>query len=243
MQLYYGPYAFPRNACEVSRSMQCRKNDEGKPIEETWQYQVVTTLVSSLTDKVDRQRYFASVGNEIRGATAIPGYDLVLRDDNGLETDLALNRSGARHPPHRTSFSTPGGKSEYAGMRTLVFTMEATYPSLGSIGALVSLSESYRLVGDGSPIIVQAVCQDRIVDQETRGVSPCMGYQSGQAMGYLAFPRIGPFNGAPAPKFPRGFRGFRSEFGAQTPQDRGVISSDFLLTWSYYSESDRPYKF
>lgn len=243
MQVAIGSYWFPVNAVELTRSCTVRTNQEGRPLEETWRYDAAVTLVSHLTDKIAKQQWYAGMVREIYNATSVVGADLVLFDDNGFPSDLALRRAGALQAPHRVAFANPeGGKSEHAGKRLVTFSFEARYPSPGSIGSLVSFSQTFRVIGDGGPTKIMAVCQDVVVEQETRRVSLCMAYEQGQAVGYLGFPRLGQFNGAPFPTFPRGFRPNKAEWSRTTPQQLGIVSTDFTLTWSYYSESGTPYK-
>jgi len=244
MQAVYGAFFLPANCCSITRQIESETTDVGKPYRETHSLHCRVTLVSAYSAPLDRQRDLTFQEARIRAATSEPGLDFQFFDDGGLRSDLCLLNAGCEEKVRRVHWSNPeGGNSELAGKRTLEFVMQAVYPSFGAFGTILSLQETYTVDGDGSPYIVMHELQDGIVEQVTRAATISRAYQTGSAVGYKTWPNLGPYNGFPKQKFPKGFRGFRSQVSRELPKRRGEgFNSHFGMHWSYYSEGATPYK-
>lgn len=127
------------------------------------------------------------------------GGNFILLDDNGAPTSIRLLSTGAEYPGVVvTNFSFPeAANGELVTGRTFAFTAEATYPAIGAGNAILSYTEAVEITGNGGPQISwQQSFTGAPVPVRIFPVTMTTVVQSGQAVGYLAYPT------PPAPVLP-----------------------------------------
>lgn len=185
VQLKWGSYAFDAGSVAITTSVETVRNEYGRPYKQRKRISCDGTLTGSSQSAVD------TAIAALDAALKVPYQDLTLYLDGGGESSTKLSNSdslsgvvivsGPDYP------SSEGG--EYVNKRRFTFAAEAEYALSGTSNWLVSWSESLRFSGGGSlyvlkPAIIGPPQKQRLIEQ-----TPYHATQSGEAVGFLAYPR------------------------------------------------------
>lgn len=244
MYFQYGGYRFPNDSTKVERSAVAIA-PAGIPLWEqhTWNVTCVAVQddVSGSTAEQIAAGY-AALDSAIRAAMSRRNQRASVFTDGGIEVmalpSVAAGIGGSG--PTTTFKSNPvGDGTEFAGMRTISFTITATYPVVDLSRTLVSFSETLQLRGSGAPPKRIRIGMRASALQYPRVASVCTAVQSGTAVGAISRPMWA----VPKPLWP----------GADHDSDQDVITqasgqrqgeglTNFAVSWSYsFSRPGKPF--
>jgi len=233
MQLWIGTYAFPAGQCAVtSRVTGIERSDSGRPLRFTLALDVDGVIRG--TGQAD----LSARELQLRAVLATPFQDLILRQDTGPPSSLALVSNQSLSGVVVVSgpdFYKPDGP-EFVTTRHFRFSAEAVFLSPGGAAALVSWTQTVSVQGNGGPVRAWRVPIN--ADPIRQVVTPrsIIRYtQQGSATGHTAEPRV------PPPVFGRAYLMNESEAVQKvTPRPVGRNWVNYTVSWNYVFESDRP---
>lgn len=229
MQLKWGSYSFDENATVVGVKQETLINEGGQP------YAVRVTAECQGYLSGSSQSDLTSAETSLRNALARSRQDLILYRDDGSSSGVALRSAGSitgtrvvRGPDF------PGTQGpEYATERAFTFAVEAEYPLAGSQLLLLSWTETLSFSGGGPLYIVKPALVGPPQRQLLYAQTPYQATQSGEAVGYLAYPNpaqpVWPASLRQAPRVQR-----------RAPRRRGNGYEEYAVAWEYEFESVTP---
>lgn len=227
MQLWWGRYAFPANAAEVTSRTDTVFSSSGFPLRYNIVYRVLATLDGNGQVELSEEE------QALREALSIPYLDLILRTDTGAVSSAALLSRSSVTGARLTSgpnFSEAQG-SEFVNRRTCEFEMSAEYVIRGAENAVVSWTETVSIQGNGGPNRVwRFPLNARPIRQVVTPYSLVRATQTGSAVGHLGYPT------RPLPIWPQYLVNPAEAFSPGTPESRGKGFVNYPLSWSYQFE-------
>lgn len=231
MRLWWGNYAFPTNAAEVTSRTGTEFNYSGFPL------RYVITVAVKVTLDGDGQEDLSDAEDEMRAALAVPYQNLILKTDSGNQSSARLITSSSITGVRLKSgpnFGEAQG-AEFVNRRTCEFEMEAEYMIRGAENAVVSWRETVSIVGNGGPRRTwRFPLNANPIRQQVTKNSLVRATQSGEAIGHTRTPR------RPLPIWPK-FVVNESDGGTvDTPEPKGRAYLNYPVKWSYSFESGYP---
>jgi hypothetical protein len=222
VRLTYATGSFPVDGVEVTTSTVAVRTDGGRPFKYTTQLTGSGVLLGSGAQELSRlQLSLESVLSRVGG-------DFILLDDNNATTSIRLLSKGAEYPGVVvTDFAFPEARNgELVTGRTFTFSAQATYPSNGAAGAILSYAEAVEIVGNGGPQISWQQSFNGVpVPVRLFPVTMSTVIQSGQAVGYLAYPT------PPPPVLPIAYLDNPAQSVRRTaPKPNGT---EYSIAWRY----------
>ncbi len=232
-----GGYIFQVNQNELDYSEHLRTN-EG---EQTLTKQRRLKVSGFLTNNTNTQDSFVLMENALRTGLANADKDLLFLTDDGTPTGLTLyNRNslsgvkvidGPNFPTTR--------KGEYCVERSFSFTVTSEEIMPFTATRLVNFTERLSFSG-GVPLNkVRTAIIGPNQQQLTVPLSPFRLTQSGRAVGFLAYPKLGGPKGENPPYFPFNFDA-DPVVDQDSPKRRGQAFESFGVTWHYSFISATP---
>ena len=240
MQLSFGNavfgYIFPVNQNELDYSEHLRLN-EG---EQTLTKQRHLKVSGFLTNNVNTQDSFVLQENAVRTGLANPDKDLLFLTDDGTPTGLCFFNRNSLSGVKVTDLAFPTTKKgEYCVERTFNFTVTSEEILPNTATRLVSFSEKLSFSG-GVPLNkVRTAISGPNQQQLTVPQSPFRLTQSGRAVGFLAYPKLGGPKGENPPIYPFNFDA-DPVVDQDSPKRRGQLQESFGVTWHYSFVSVTP---
>lgn len=227
MQLYWGGYGFPVNACEVTSTTRTEFSAFGRPLRYRVAYDVVAVVDGSGQDDL------TSVEIALRTALATPYQDLVLRTDTGRVSSASiLNRSsvtGCRVVAGPDFREAQG--AEFVTRRTASFTVEAEYLIPGTANAVVNFTETVSIQGNGGPDRFWRFPLNAVpIRQQLTPYSLVRATQSGMAVGHTKRPT------RPDPIWPQFVVNPADNKSFDQPESKGQAYLNWPIHWSYTFE-------
>jgi hypothetical protein len=229
VQLWYGGYAFPANAVEVTTQRDLVDDDRGLPVA----YR--DTMTGQGTVFGSSQSEITAACAALERALGLQGQNLVMYQDNGavafgLLNALSLNGVRMKGPNYPSSQG-----AEYATYRTFSFVCTADYP-LPTLPAganlLVSFQETLSFSGGGPKRAFLQPVNGLPIRQTVYAATPYLATQSGSAAALRGWPT------PPPPLWP-GLLLENGEPSLESPQ-RGPRGLIFTVSWSYRFGSVTP---
>lgn len=232
MQLKIGSYAFTANSCWVTVRREFVLNEADIPYVERIELDIEGFLFGTgQSDLTTKENALVTMIESLQAA----GKDVSLNRDDGKQSGVYLR--------HRTSLTgvlcmrgpSFGEKTgaEYAVQRKYSFTLRADYPIINTRTALISFSEKMDFSGGGPVYIYKDAINGPPQKQLSVFQKPYQLIQSGEAYGFLAYPRV------PPPAFPECLMQ-EPEIGKITPNRSGDTYKKFGMKWSYVMQSVAP---
>lgn len=185
MQLLYGSGRFPVDGVDCTTATVASLTDGGRPYKYRTRLTGRGQLLGSTSQSLSRLQLEAEL---VFGQV---GGNFILLDDAGAATSIRLLSSGAEFPGvvvNQFAFPESRGGELVTG-RTFTFDAEATYPSNGAAGAIISYQESIEVNGTGGPQVSwQNAFNGYPVPVRTFPYTITVVVQSGSATGYLVYP-------------------------------------------------------
>jgi len=187
VQVVWGEYAFPSNGVTVKSR---RKTERGED-----------RLPYMYTDTIECEGYLEGSGQadltakQIAMMTAmkVPGKDLILKQDGGLESATVIRNAGSLSGTlivDGPNFEEVKGP-EYATQRKFRFLAEADYPMPTLTGtAIIDWSETITVSGGGPLYVVQPAIEGPPQRQKVYDQTPVIATQRGYAVGFLGPPAV-----------------------------------------------------
>lgn len=232
MILAYGNYRFALDEVAIAIQKTTVENDARQPlaIRETW------TLNGMLMSRTGQPSELTQRIAALQSAFAVNGRDLVLYLADGVTPSAHALRSlatigGVRvtQPP---SFPDGSG-AQYATFRTFTATLEADVPVVDAANKLISFSETLEFSGGGPVYGFLEPLADQPVKQMLKRNSAFAATQSGQAVGYLAYPQ------PPSPIWPESQLTL-PDVRLTSPKRSGESFMEYGVSWSYRFMSATP---
>lgn len=228
MQLKIGSYACDANTSLIAMREDLQFNEADQPYSRKRSLDVQGYLSGA------SQSALVTAENALQVALRKTSPDVVFLTDSGGETGVSLKKAGSITGVRITNFAFPRTTGpEYATERYFTFTAEAEYPLTGTTTLLMSFTETLSFSG-GGPLYthLQAIYgppqKQLLYEATTYQVT-----QSGQAVGYLAYPNPAP------PIWPQALKQ-APRFSQTSPKRRGNGYQDFAVSWEYQFESASP---
>lgn len=228
MQLAYGLYTFPVNGTEVGTSARFLYNAGNQPKSILAEMHVRGYLTSTATDP---QADLSLKMGALATAMAIPYQDLILFQDDGLQSATKLLNLGAITGVRIVDgINFPrSDRGEYATQRYFEFRAEAEYPLVGALLLLESWTETLTTWGGAPEIAYRRALngppQMQLVWPFTEGYAT----QRGEIVGYLGYPNGGL---PPAPIFPQALMK-APRVTLKSPKRMGRGYQDFAIEYEY----------
>ncbi len=239
MQLQFGQYRFPVGQVEATPRMRALRAQDGTPYEAQWSITVKGELLAADPDAANATLLLSQEAQRMRLALLDPNSDMVLIDNTGAPTDIALYRAnslgGVQIEWIQYPDTDPGALVTHRGFE---FQAVAQYPTSLTTNPLIEYEESIQITGNCGPqYVFQPALVDRPTVVQTQQYTTCRAIVSGRAVAYRNYPPIPPplFSGEgifllnPQTATSRG-----------APEWHGRILTNFPVTWNYIFESVRP---
>jgi hypothetical protein len=229
MQLFWGTYSWAANSVKLAWHNRTTQSEAGVPLS-----QVLTVDVSGYLAVSSQSDCTAKV-EALETALSVPYRDLRFVDDSSADTHVVLynstSLSGVRITAGPHFPASQGG--EYVNWRYFEFTAEAEYALSGTQAQLLSFEERVTIQGGGPEYVVRKARRGPPVRQLVSEQTPYVARQSGQAVGWQAYPK------APSPIWPQWLR--RSgNITHGSPKAKGPGTArhvNFLTAWEYEFEA------
>ena len=230
----------PRHSTEVSSSMSSDTNDAGTPVTNNWSINCTVHLQSFLQDPVLRQRDFSQQEAIIFAGLSGQRLPFALLCDDGSLSSVSLPiNANLLDGPSMNNWSTNFMPSEFAGQRTVKFTISAKYRCVGTAGLLFSFNETVSFTGTGGPEVRIRRCIDGSpVPQQIFQATECYATQSGQAVGVGFTPNI---KTVARPIWPPLVIHPAVSVSESSPERLGNTYQRFPVTWNYSFQSPVPF--
>lgn len=232
MYLKYGDYQHASGEVSVVISKQGMFSDAGLPrgVRERWdiQGQLQAASPAALTAAIDA----------LSAAYAVQGQDAGFYFDDGTPSSHRIDNASANGgvrvvvPP-----SFPQGKgAEYSTYRNYTLSLEAEL--LDPEATILTWHERLNFVGGGPQFAFLQPINGLPVKQLLRQATPYRATQSGEAIGYQAYP-------APAaPLWPDAEHLDQRELHYELPKRMGLAANatytEYKVSWSYHFEAATP---
>jgi len=253
MYVMYGDYRFPDNSCKVTTRSNVIENGSGVPYALDVSASVTCLFISTATNEATIQSELSAQDLAARSALSVPGRNFGLYHDDGtLSSTRIINTPNMLKATRVTGVDAPAGDGpEYASVRTLFFTVEASYlinaavlvgpggspvtPGTGPNGELLdSWKETLTFQGNGGPRkLYQEVIDGPAIEQQVLPYTIVRATQSGTAVGILRPP---PY---PPPIFPNPISESFSQ-AQESPERTSQGHVKFPISWSYSFQSATP---
>ncbi len=219
----YGQTTFAANSTELTTSNAISLDEAGRP------YEIVKRVAcNGYLDSTGTQTSLTLLSAALDVQFAIPYQDLIVFQDDGGISNIALYNSNSISGVRITGYSFPEGKG--VNWRKFHFEAEAAYPYQLSQGSTLSFSETVN-IGGVSPLYVVLPCINALPQRQlVYPAMPCVASQRGHATGYKYYPV------PPAPLWPYALK-CPPVIDNETPRRRGPSNhSHYKITWSYQFE-------
>lgn len=233
MQARYGTILFPPNWVAVSRSCRPEKETQtGIPLIYKWTYNCELFLYTNQTTAALCQADLDNQERIIRNGLAVPNQPFLVFRDDGRLTDMSLYPANCLHGPYVEIYENPvAGKSEYASIRTIRFSINALVPVQGSALVYLSFEESIRSSGTGGPMNEDIATLDGIaVRQQILPISKCSAVQSGSLVCLGQQPTE---SSIPQPIWPDDERQNERQIEKKSPKMYWNGYIEYPISWSY----------
>jgi hypothetical protein len=232
---YRGNPLFNANAAEVTSDTTLIRAESGRPLRYSMRIRVRGFLEG--TSQAD----LTAKENNLRIALLNPYGDLVLQQDSGANSGLALTSNNSitgvvieRGP----TFSEAQG-AEYTNYRTVEFEGSAEYLVPNADTAIVSWKETFSFVGTCGPVTAwRRAVNAGPVQQQIYPASTMRVTQVGRAVGHRVVPPV------PPPRFSYPIELVdRRRIVPESPQRTGPGAGalvNYGISWEYTYESDSP---
>lgn len=239
MQLQFGQYRFPIGQVEATPRMRTLRAQDGTPYEYQWSITIKGELLAADPDAATATYLLCQEAQRMRLALQNPNSDMVLIDNTGAPTDIALYRAnslgGVQVEWVQYPDTEPGALVTHRGFE---FQAVAQYPATQVPNPLLEYEETVQITGNCGP---QYVFQPSLVDLptvvQTQANTTCRAIVSGRAVAYRGYPAI------PPPLF--GGPGVfllnpQQAVNTGAPRWNGRMLTNFPVSWNYVFESVRP---
>jgi hypothetical protein len=230
-------YIFPVNQNELDYSEHLRLNEGEQTLTKLRRLKVS----GFLTNNVNTQDSFVLLENAVRTGLANPDKDLLFLTDDGTPTGLTLfnknSLSGVKVVEGPNFPSTK--KGEYCVERTFNFTVTSEEILPNTATRLVSFSEKLSFSGGVALNKVRTAISGPNQQQLTVPQSPFRMTQSGRAVGFLGYPKLGGPKGENPPYFPFNFDA-DPVVDQDSPKRRGQLQESYGVSWHYSFVSVMP---
>jgi hypothetical protein len=227
MRLWYGSYAFPTNAVEVTSSSRTEFSSFGRPVR-----YVVTYDCSGVVDG-EGQAELTRAEDALRAALLTPYQDLMLKTDSGGNSSAGMisknSLSGVRLVSGPDFREAQG--AEFVTRRTFSFSMQAEYMIRGAENAVISWTETVSITGNGGPRRNwRFPLNTTPIRQEVTKYSLVRATQSGSAVGHTKRPT------RPLPIWPLLMVNEADTKSYEDPESKGQAYINWPVRWSYQFE-------
>lgn len=237
MRARYNGYTLPEGRWSISKSITSNENEAKQELSQIHTISIDGRLQGASAAAIEAQYSL------ITAAYAYNGFDFVVFLPSGAISDrlslLTRDAIGGVRVTQKPSVESLEN-AQYTTYLPIKLVLEAEYPNAGISSALVSFRETVTFEG-GGPVLdwyrpIRGVPTKGIVRQ----IDTYRAVQSGEAVGYADYPRLGTTAGPPAPIWGIQNLNKNPQVTLGSPERRGSTYINFPLQWSYEFESATP---
>lgn len=237
MRARYNGYTLPEGRWNISKQISTTFNEAKQALSSIHTISIDGRLQGTNAAAIEAQYTL------ITAAYASNGFDFVVFLPTGAISErlslLTRDAIGGVRVTQNPSVESLEN-AQYTTYLPIRIMLEAEYPAAGVSSLLVSFRESVAFEG-GGPVLDW---YRPIVGVPTRGIvrqiDTYRAVQSGEAVGYSDYPRLGTPAGAPPPIWGIQNLNRNPQITQGSPERRGGTYLNFPLQWSYEFESASP---
>lgn len=228
MQVRYGNLYLQANSCKIGTTNRAVLTDG----EQVWAYDVEVRVEGFIAGS--GQSALTTLENALRRSLAVPGGDLILYQDSGAASAVALYNANTVNGTRVTAGPDFDGQygAEYATQRKFSFAVTARQLATGQ-NPLLAFSEEMSFSGGGPMFVHKRDLIGRPQKQMTWPATEYVAAQSGIAVGLFEYPKPA------AARFPRDFKQ-SPNVTYMTPRRSGRTLIGYGVRWNYLFESVNP---
>ncbi len=234
----YRSFTFPEGRWSISKTLQGNENPAKQELTVTHRVAIDGRLQATSAAGIEAQYALLSA------AYAVNGGDFLVFLPTGARSDqlslLSLDALGGVRVTQKPSLGSLEN-AQYVTYLPVTITLEAEYVSGNSpLNALSSFEESLSFEG-GGPVQdwyrpIKGTPSKGIVRQ----ADTYRATQTGKAVGYFDYPRLGTTAGAPPPIFGIDALNRNPQVSLGSPEKLGSSYVNFPVSWTYEFESATP---
>lgn len=238
MQAKYNTFTFPEGRWSIVKTIQSNENDARQELTVTHRVEIDGRLQATSAAGIEAQYSL------LTAAYNTNNFDFIVYLPTGAVSDrLSLLKEGAIGGVRVTQKPSIGPleNGQYVTYLPVKITLEAEYVSANAPTVMLSAFEETLSFEGGGPIYdwyrpIKGYPSKGVVAQ----ADTYRAIQSGRAVGYLDYPRLGTISGAPAPIFGIANLNRNPRVSRGNAEKRGSTYINFPVTWEYSFESASP---